>query len=246
MRLKKRGLALHAPVARAVRAAGANGPETVVLLHGMGRTAASMLLLRHRLQRAGFRVVSRSYRSTGGTVEDHARWLDETLDECCWRRETRVHFVTHSLGGIVVRKYLAENHLPNLGRVVMLAPPNQGSELADLLRGWKLYQFAFGPSGQELGTDAGSTPNALGPVDFELGVVVGDKTVNPLSRALFGGPNDGKVSVARARVEGMQDFLVVNHSHAFIMNSARVAEETIRFLNTGAFRHREAYDHVGV
>ena len=121
----------------------------------------------------------------------------------------------------------------------MLSPPNQGSELADILKQWKPYQMVMGPSGQELGTDPQSTPNLLGSVNYELGVITGDVSFNPVSSLLIPGPDDGKVSVSRARVAGMKDFLVVNHSHTFIMNSSEVAEEVMSFLKTGAFLHSE-------
>jgi len=209
--------------------------ETVVLLHGMGRTKNSMLLLKSRLADAGFNVVSETYPSTEQSIAEHVRWLDNLLVSCCAEKEAGIHFVTHSLGGIVVRLYLSENELPSLGRVVMLSPPNKGSELADYLKDWRIYKFGTGPSGQELGTAADSTPNRIGPVNFELGVITGDATLNPFFSDIIPGPDDGKVSVASARVDGMTDFLVVPHSHAFIMNSADVADQVVAFLKTGAF-----------
>lgn len=212
---------------------------TVVLLHGLGRSPLSMMVLQHRLQKAGYRVVLHGYASTQGAVEDHVACLAEALDEMEPAAGGKIHFVTHSLGGIVVRKYLADNRMPNLGRVVMLAPPNRGSEVADYLKDWQLYRLAMGPSGQELGTDAGSTPNRLQPVDFELGVIAGDASLNRRMSRLIPGADDGKVAVQRTKVAGMQDFRVVHHSHAFIMNAAVVAEDVISFLKTGSFRHAD-------
>src|SRR5687767_6698332 len=98
----------------------------------------------------------------------------------------------------------------------MLSPPNQGSELVDFLAGNPIYHSVLGPAAGELGTDTGSTPNQLGPVTFDLGVITGERSFEPLSRRIFPGATDGKVSVARARVEGMRDFRVVNRSHTFI------------------------------
>ncbi len=213
--------------------------ETVVLLHGMGRTKNAMFLLKTRLEKAGFSVVSESYPSTEGSIADHVEWLDNLLKNCCSPKTAKTHFVAHSLGGIVVRLFLSEHELPSLGRVVMLSPPNKGSELADYLRDWEIYKFGTGPSGQELGSGPDSTPNRIGPVNFELGVITGDATLNPVFSEIIPGPDDGKVSVESAKVEGMQDFLVVPHSHAFIMNSADVAEEVIAFLKTGAFTKME-------
>lgn len=242
---RKAGCSMSRCLAILVFLAAVTGPiaahaeETVFLLHGMGRTSSSMLLLKHRLEKAGYRVLSKSYPSTTGSVSDHVSWLGSELDECCRGADVKTHFVTHSLGGIVLRMYLKENNLPNLGRVVMLSPPNQGSEVADYLKDWKLYQKTMGPSGQELGTEARSTPNLLGPVDFELGVITGDASLNPLMSRLIPGPDDGKVAVKRAKVEGMKDFRIVNRSHAFIMNAPEVADEVISFLETGSFTHAD-------
>lgn len=214
--------------------------ENVVLLHGMGRTSASMLILKSRLEKHGYRVISQTYPSTDAATDAHVEWLDEILDRCCRDPEVKTNFVTHSLGGIVIRKYLKERKFPGLGRVVMLSPPNQGSELADYLKGWELFEWSTGPSGKELGTGEQSTPNSLGPVAFELGVITGDSSFNPVtSLLLIPGPDDGKVSVDRARVQGMKDFLVVNHTHTFIMNSSLVAKEVITFLENGFFLHEE-------
>jgi triacylglycerol lipase len=211
--------------------------ETVIILHGLGRTSFSMQILKNRLQHAGYRVISKSYASTQGAISDHVVWLEGLLDECDREDNVPTHFVTHSLGGIVVRKYLAKHPMANLGRVVMLSPPNQGSEVADCFKDWKLFHLAMGPSGQELGTENGSTPNALGPVEFELGVITGDASLNPVTSWLIPGPDDGAVAVRSAKVDGMTDFWVVHRSHTFIMNASEVADEVIAFLKTGSFTH---------
>jgi pimeloyl-ACP methyl ester carboxylesterase len=212
--------------------------DTIVLLHGLGRSSASMLVLKHRLEGEGYRVISESYASTDQEIDDHTQWLKGVLTRCCSSGSGATHFVTHSLGGIVLRQYLAGNELPDLGRVVMLAPPNQGSELADFFMNSDLYKSLAGPTGQQLGTDAGSIPNILRPVDFELGVIAGDFSYIPWTSRLIPGPDDGVVAVDRARIAGMSDFLVVDSSHSFIMNSKEVASEVISFIQTGSFtRH---------
>lgn len=124
-----------------------------------------------------------------------------------------------------------------MGRVVMLSPPNKGSQVADFLRDWSLFKLLMGPSGQEIGTGPGSIPNKLGPVAFELGVITGDVSFNPFTSLLIPGPDDGKVSVENARVKGMKDFIVMPHSHTFIMNSPEVIDQVILFLQTGHFLH---------
>ena len=215
----------------------ADAQDTVILLHGMGRTAASMAIMKYRLEHAGFRVISESYPSTEGSVAEHCRWLEKLVERTKKNDESKIHFVTHSLGGIVLRAYLQRTPLPELGRVVMLAPPNQGSELADFLKEWSLYRKLTGPSGQQLGTGDKSLPHTLGTVNFEVGVIAGDVSTNPIVSCIIPGKDDGKVAVQRTKVKGMRDFLCVHHSHTFIMNSSRVARETIAFLKTGAFSH---------
>ena len=214
----------------------AEKPETIVLLHGLGRTSASMYLLKTQLEDIGYKVVSESYASTDGSIKEHADWLNTIINDCCGDSE-KIHFVTHSLGGIILRLHLKVKQYPNMGRVVMLSPPNKGSQVADFLKDWDLFQFVMGPSGQEIGTSPDSIPNNLGPVEFELGVITGDVSFNPFTSLLIPGPDDGKVSVESARVKGMKDFIVLPHSHTFIMNSQEVIDQVIFFLETGNFSH---------
>ncbi|MEE9161484.1 MAG: alpha/beta hydrolase, partial [Candidatus Neomarinimicrobiota bacterium] len=148
---------------------------------------------------------------------------------------TTVHFVTHSMGGIVVRAYLKEHPLPNLGRVVMLTPPSQGTELADRLQGHPFLKALCGPAGLQMTTAADGFPRSLGPVDYELGVIAGDRSINPFFSQLIPGPDDGVIAVERTRVEGMTAFLVLPYSHTFIMNRSDVLSEVIHFLRKGKF-----------
>ena len=210
----------------------------VVVLHGLGRSSASMLLLARRLADAGYEVHNLDYPSTDATVDQLLSLLDSEIEECCLNSGKPLHFVTHSLGGILVRAYLAEKRPEGLRRVVMLSPPNQGSELVDEWRQSPLFRWATGPVGQELGTEAESLPNRLGPADFELGIITGSRSLNPLTSWIVTGDDDGKVSVETAQLKGMAAFLVVPNTHTFIMNSSEVAEEVIHFLEHGSFSER--------
>ncbi|BBO68178.1 acetyltransferase [Desulfosarcina alkanivorans] len=212
---------------------------SVILLHGMGRTRRSMATMASRLADSGYRVVNLDYPSTGASIETLSEGVvAETVRDCRLAHPSApVHFVTHSLGGILVRQYLQTRRLPPGSRVVMLSPPNQGSELADLLKDWFLYRWIMGPAGQQLGTAEDSVPNRLGPVDVPVGIITGDSTLEPWFSARLPGPDDGKVSVARARLAEMDDFLVVHKSHGFIMNDTQVIDQTIHFLEHGRFRH---------
>jgi pimeloyl-ACP methyl ester carboxylesterase len=210
-------------------------PETIVFLHGLGRTWLSMAWLASQARGRGFAVINHGYRSRRHSIEQHAEQLRVVVGAVSGHG--RIHFITHSLGGIVVRAMLADRSRwpERLGRVVMLSPPNQGSELVDFLAGNPIYHSVLGPAAGELGTSRESTPNRLGPAQFEVGVITGDRSFEPLSRRIFPGRTDGKVSVARAQVEGMRDFRVVSRSHTFIMYGADVAEAAFHFLEHGVF-----------
>lgn len=147
----------------------------------------------------------------------------------------KVHFVTHSLGGILVRYFQAREPIPGLGRVVMLGPPNQGSIAADKWRGVPGFNWVNGPAGKQLGKGADSIPLQLGKPDFEFGVIAGDRSIDPLTSLLVSGPDDGRVAVAETRLDGMQDFRRLHTTHAFMMRNKKVIAHTLRFLRTGSF-----------
>jgi triacylglycerol lipase len=210
-------------------------PDTVVVLHGMGRTRFSMTRVARDLCRQGYDVLWESYPSTRWSVEKIAQdWLHPLLVEKV-RPGSKVHFVTHSLGGIVVRQYLASHTVPNLGRVVMLAPPNRGSELSDLLRHFPPARWYNGPALSQLTTESDSLPNRLGPVPAECGVIAGNVSLNPLFSLVVKGPSDGKVAVERTRLDGQTGHLILPYSHTWLMNRKQTLKAVSRFLSTGSF-----------
>ena len=208
--------------------------ETVVLLHGLGRTDRSMRPLEAHLESEGYRVRNVHYPSTQADPETLVGFLHEEIDGCC-AGSAKIHFVTHSLGGILTRAYLSRHALPNLGRVVMLAPPNHGSAYVDWIGDWKLFEWLAGPTAVQLGTDETSLPNRLPDADFELGVVAGSGGVNPLGDRVLEGRNDGTVSVASTQLAGMRDFVEVDASHTFIMRNPEVLTHVVHFLREGRF-----------
>jgi predicted alpha/beta hydrolase family esterase len=214
----------------------AAGADYVILLHGLGRTPLSMKRIEWTLQKQNYRVINVAYPSTRVSIQDAADdWLGDVLKNRTTNPAVRIHFVAHSLGGIVLRQYLTNHKISNLGRVVMLAPPNHGSELADRLKNNCLYRLATGPAGQQLGTSG--IPNQLGPANFELGIIAGDRSLNPLFSSWIPGPDDGKVSVRSAKMPGA-DFLLVHHSHTWITWSPQVNHAIAQFIVTGHFaRH---------
>lgn len=212
-----------------------NPPETVIILHGLGRTHWSFWRVEQALRADGYHVINRTYPSRQQSVECLARDFLGPL-VAAQASAPRVHFVTHSMGGIVLRCYLKDHAIPNIGRVVMLAPPNQGSELADRLIPTWLYRTVNGPAGQQLGT--AGLPNKLGPWPpsaGDLGIIAGDRTFNPLFSWWLPGPDDGKVTVARTQLDGQKSFKIVHSTHTWLAWRKPVILLIRQFLQTGSF-----------
>jgi triacylglycerol lipase len=212
--------------------------EEVILLHGLCRTSHSMVKMERALTEAGYKVRNVDYPSRTASVQTLADdAIGKAVGDCQRDGAAKIHFVSHSLGGILVRSYLARHSLPLPGRVVMLAPPNQGSEVVDKL-GWIfLFQWINGPAGNELGTDKNSTPNKLGQANFPVGIIAGDRSINWINSLLIPGRDDGKVSVERTRLAGMTDHIVIHATHPLIMRNRETIRQTLQFLRTGNFAH---------
>lgn len=248
--------------------------DTVILLHGLGRTSWSMSHLASTLTRDGYHVVNLTYPSRTVPLETLAHdWLPQQLRAHAATPSAasdssttapsftapdapapRLHFVTHSMGGILVRLWLRDCGAPaNLGHVVMLAPPNAGSELTDRLNAFPPFRWFTGTNGRRLGTAATDLPRALGPwptaasldsastpasvpAGPALGIIAADRSLNPFFSALLPGPDDGKVTVASTRLAGMTDHLVLPYSHTWLAWHAETARQIRAFLVTGHFR----------
>lgn len=204
--------------------------DTVILLHGLARSHRSMRKLEKALQRDGFHTLNLHYPSTRHTIEALAEMvIPSALAHCSSAR--RIHFVTHSLGGILLRRYLQQHAIPKLGRVVMLAPPNQGSEVAASLQRYALFRRCFGPAASQLGY----LPKKLGKADFELGIIAGNRGLNPLFLHWLRTANDGTIRVEDTYLAGMQAHLTLPVSHPFIMSNKTVIRQVLSFLQTGKF-----------
>ncbi|MCP4875236.1 MAG: alpha/beta hydrolase [Gammaproteobacteria bacterium] len=209
--------------------------DSVILLHGLARSDKSMQKLAQALSDEGYCVQNVSYASTRNNVETLAiEAIDPALQAC--PAGSKINFVTHSLGGILVRQYLRDHKIENLGRVVMLGPPNKGSEIIDKLSDFPGFYFIHGDAGLQLGTGETSVPNQLGRADFDLGIIAGTRSVNLILSSLIPGVDDGKVSVENTRLEGMNDHLEMEVTHPFMMRNNRVIEQVIHYLKTGNFK----------
>jgi len=215
----------------------ANNPnDCVILLHGLTRSSGSMTALAQRLTEAGYRTVNLGYPSRKHPIAQLAELaIPPALAACKAGKSGQIHFVSHSLGGILVRQYLAHHTLANLGRTVMISPPSQGSEVVDKLGKMPGFHLLNGPAGGELGTGPNSVPINLGPAHFEVGIITGTGSINLILSWLIPGEDDGKVSVQRARLDGMADFMTLPHSHPFIMGKQATIDQVLYFLEHGRF-----------
>ncbi len=215
--------------------------QCVVLLHGLARTASSMADLADQLVANNYIVVNVDYPSRLFPIKELAEnSVPAGIQACLAAGATEVSFVTHSLGGIMLR-YYAEHHPDvDIHRAVLLGPPNQGSEVVDNMRDVPGYKWLNGPAGQQLGTDAASVPSLLGAVKFDTAVIAGTFTINLVLSTYLPDPDDGKVSVASSRVDNMCAHLQKNVSHPYLMKDEEIIAEVINYLKDGRFESSDA------
>lgn len=212
--------------------------QCVVLLHGLGRTSHSMNTIAAALKQDNYLVVNHSYPSRKKSIEALSNVVGDNIAECQKLGATQIDFVTHSLGGILLRQYFQQHSVPAVKRVVMLGPPNHGSEVSSLNKNKKWYKLMTGQAGQQLGTESDSLPNQLKPLNgIEIGIIAGTKSLDPWFSNSLPKPHDGKVSVASTQLDEMTDFIVVPHSHTFMANSSLVVQQLKIFLKQGKFDH---------
>lgn len=217
-----------------------NSPKgVVILLHGLRRKSRSMAKMAAFFQDNGYITANINYPSTKKKIEDIAAdHLAVAVEDIRnkYGKSIPSHFITHSMGGIIVRSYLQTASLPQGSRIVMLAPPNHGSEIVDKLRKFKWFKRIMGIAALQLSTDKDSVPNSLKRVSAEIGIIMGASTIDPVSSKMLPSGNDGKVTIESARLEEMSDFLLITKvSHAFIMKNKIVMQQALYFVENGAF-----------
>ncbi len=209
--------------------------EPVVLLHGLKRSRYSMNKLARALDKAGYHACNISYPTNRLPATELVEFIKAHIVECFGADAGPVNFVTHSMGGIMVRALAESENPPNIDRVVMIAPPNKGSEIVDLHRTSRMFRWVMGDVATQLGTDVNSLPLRLGPALFDVGVIAGEGLSNPMGLWVFDEPSDGTVAVRSTRLEGMNDFIVVPYGHTMIMRKKRVINEVLYYLANGQF-----------
>lgn len=216
---------------------GRSTAEAVVLLHGFGGLPLQTALLASRLRQAGYEVAHIGYPSWRWPLDRIADHIHNRIDRSPLAVAPTLHFVGHSMGGLVLRALLASDRPDNLGRVVMLGTPHGGSELADLLHRLHLHPVVLNRAGPVLRTRRNIPTEALlGQVDYPLGIIAGNRPLNAaIPRLVFRAPNDGKVSVAATHCVGEGDHLVMPVAHTAMIYSHPVAQQVVHFLRHGAF-----------
>jgi triacylglycerol esterase/lipase EstA (alpha/beta hydrolase family) len=210
--------------------------DGVVLLHGISRTARSFRRMQAAIEAEGYATLNLGYASRSKALQALAEDIHPAVERFAESTEGSVHFVCHSMGGLLARIYLARYRPKRLGRVVMLGTPNGGSEIADRLKNLGAYRVFFGPAGQQLGTQRDADIDALlARIDYPVGVIAGNRSIYPITSAFLPKPHDGRVSVENTRLDGMADHIVIGASHPWLLRNAEAIEQAIAFLKRGQF-----------
>jgi pimeloyl-ACP methyl ester carboxylesterase len=219
------------------RPASANATQDgVVLLHGISRTTRSFKRMQRAIEGEGYAALNLGYASRRKTLEALAEDIHPAIELFASGLTGSIHFIGHSMGGLLVRVYLARYRPQRLGRVVMLGTPNSGSEIADRLKNFGAFRAFFGPAGQQLGTRRSAVDDAmLPPVNYPVGIIAGNRSIDPVAGTMLPKPHDGRVSVANTKLDGMADHVVVAASHPWLVRNSDAIGQTIVFLKDGRF-----------
>ena len=188
------------------------------------------------LESEGYKVLNAGYPSTRHSIEQLVDIVHPDIARFLARSPGKVNFVGYSMGGLLIRAYLHKYPLSRTHRAVMLGTPNHGSQVADFIKDWRLYRWLYGPAGQQLVTGNHALSSSLGSVHYELGIIAGNKTIDPVSSRIIGLPNDGKVSIESTKLDGMREHIILPVTHTFFPGNRLVWEHVSRFLKNGTFK----------
>ena len=213
--------------------------ELAILLHGILRSNLDMMPLEKYLSNAGYETLNIMYPSRQKSLEDLTDYIHEKIIAApTYSKSKKINFVTHSMGGLITRYYIECYRPPNLGKVVMMGPPNSGSEFADWLTETKLlaplFEAIYGPAGQQLTTNHKHIDKKI---TYPLGIIAGNKSINPLAPWILTGEHDGMVPIERTKIEGMKYHIIINATHSFMMFNKEVMHQVIEFLKNSHFDH---------
>ena len=212
----------------------------VIVLHGIARSSSSMEDISNFLTKKGYDVSNIDYQSTDHTLEKLTEQLYTTIADRINNPAQKIHIVCYSMGCLLTRALIHQHRPANLGRVVMIGPPNGGSEVADFLKDNLIYQKVYGPAGQQLTTEQTEIKDFIGSdmVDYEVGIIAGDWTIDPISSLIIPGEDDGKVAVKNTKLAGAKDHIVIHAVHTFIIQADEAMEQTNHFLQYGKFDYK--------
>lgn len=212
--------------------------DYVVILHGIARSSNHMEKMEKYLLKQGYDAINIDYPSTDYTLESLIYLVHQDISKKLTEDKT-VHFVGYSMGGILNRAIINKHRPKNLGRVVQLAPPNNGSEVSDFLKENWLYKKVYGPAGQQLTTNQQKIKELFGDIYYDLGIIAGNRTIDPISSSIIPGKDDGRVSIENTKLKGMKDHIVVSVAHPFLPSNKTVQQQTAYFLQNGVFKKDE-------
>lgn len=211
--------------------------ECVVLLHGFARSSSSLKKINDRLTENGYKTININYPSRKYQIFQLAEQFIIPKIENEIKLCSKVHFVGYSMGGIITRYILANYRPTNLGRVVLIGSPNNGTEIIQNFEKYKWFREIFGPAVLDLGINSEFLKTLPPIVNYETGVISGNFSINPItSLFLIKGADDGTVSVESTKIDGMKSHFIVNTTHYLLPYNDEVVEEVEYFIRNGNFR----------
>jgi pimeloyl-ACP methyl ester carboxylesterase len=211
--------------------------DYVVLLHGMAVNSLYMLRLEKALSKEGYQIINMDYPSRKSTISDISNMIFKKLNLINKESNLKVHFVGFSMGCLVIRELLGKNELPNVGNIVLIGPPNHGSQVSDFLVNNIFYKAFFGPAGQQLTTNFAKN-NPFPSLQHTFGIIAGNVCLDPFSYFILPKENDGKITVESTKLEGMKDHIIIPISHTLMVFSNEVIKQVIYFLKYSHFKHQ--------